>query len=249
MVFAICSLVVIVKFSTFVPKKIVMTQKDAIIEALKRLGGKANLNDIYNLSYKLADFSGSKDWRATIRWYLQKETDTFCSGKRGWWELVSFQEEIARRDRRIAELEAMLIAKNEEIAALRSVPTEDDFVKKFVKETKHFFKHDRKKADTVRQIMIKVGRVDADKDLDSWIDGKEQPTAAQAIEKQTEALLKVVERPTTQNINGDVVNGDKVAEKTIVPNVDNYKPTISNQHLNIPISSLGKQKQKLLENE
>ena len=249
MVFTICSLVVMVKFCTFVAKKIVMTQKDAIIEALKRLGGKANLNDIYNLSYKLADFSGSKDWRATIRWYLQKETDTFRSGKRGWWELVSFQEEIARRDRRIAELEAMLIAKSEEIAALRNVPTEDDFVKKFVKETKHFFKHDRKKADTVRQIMIKVGRVDADKDLDSWIDGKEQPTAAQAIEKQTEALLKVVERPTTQNINGDVVNGDKVAEKTIIPNVDNYKPTIRSQNFNVPISSLGLQKRKLLENE
>lgn len=244
MVFAIWCLVVMVKISKFVPKKIVMTQKDAIIEALKRLGGKANLNEIYKHAYTLADFSGSKDWRATIRWYLQKETDAFRSSKRGWWELVSFQEEIARRDSRIAELEAMLITKVEEITELKRVPTEDEFVKKFVNETKHFFKHDRKKADTVRQIMIKVGRVDADKDLDSWIDGKEQPTTAQAIEKQTEALLKVVERPTTQNINGDVVNGDKVAEKTMIPNVDNYKPAIRNQRLNVAVPSLGLQKQK-----
>ena len=53
-----------------------MTQKEAIIEALNRLGGMASLNDIYRFAYTLADFSGSKDWKATIRWYLQKETDS-----------------------------------------------------------------------------------------------------------------------------------------------------------------------------
>ena len=82
-----------------------MTQKEAIIEALKHLGGKANLNDIYRFAYTLADFSGSKDWKATIRWYLQKEIDVFRSSKRGWWELVSYQEDIACRNQRIKELE------------------------------------------------------------------------------------------------------------------------------------------------
>ena len=143
-----------------------MTQKEAIIEALKHLGGKANLNDIYRFAYTLADFSGSKDWKATIRWYLQKEIDVFRSSKRGWWELVSYQEDIACRNQRIKELE-------EDNARLKNVRTEDDFVKKFVQETKHFFKHDRKKADTIRQIMIKVGRSDADKELDAWIEGRE----------------------------------------------------------------------------
>ncbi len=32
-------------------KEYTMTQKEAIIEALKRLGGKANLNDIYRFAY------------------------------------------------------------------------------------------------------------------------------------------------------------------------------------------------------
>lgn len=49
----------------------------------------------------------------------------------------------------------------------------DEFVAKVVEETKHFFKHDRKKADVVRQIMIKVDRPDADKELDDWIEGRE----------------------------------------------------------------------------
>lgn len=49
-----------------------------------------------------------------------------------------------------------------------------DFVKKFVKETKHFYKHDRKKADAIRQIMIKLGQKEADEDLDEWMEGKER---------------------------------------------------------------------------
>ena len=220
-----------------------MTQKEAVIEALKRLGGKANLNDIYRLAYALADFSGSKDWKATIRWYLQKETDSFRSSKRGWWELLSYQEDIASRDNRIAELEAKIKEKDEEIAEWKKVPTEDDFVKKFVKETKHFFKHDRKKADIVRQIMIKVGRSDADKELDLWIDGKEQSNTAQAIQKQTEALLKVVERPTTQNIHGDIIQGDKVTEKTVIPSVGNYKPQITTQNIETPMPSISQQQE------
>lgn len=202
-----------------------MTQKEAIIEALKRLGGKANLNDIYRFAYTLADFSGSKDWKATIRWYLQKETEAFRSSKRGWWELLSYQEDIASRDNRIAELEAKIKEKDEEIAEWKKVPTEDAFVKKFVKETKHFFKHDRKKADIVRQIMIKVGRSDADKELDLWIDGKEQTITAQAIQKQTEALLKVAERPANSyNYAAGAVHDDKRQQMVFGEEKENLVP-------------------------
>ena len=202
-----------------------MTQKEAIIEALKRLGGKANLNDIYRFAYTLADFSGSKDWKATIRWYLQKETEAFRSSKRGWWELLSYQEDIASRDNRIAELEAKIKEKDEEIAEWKKVPTEDAFVKKFVKETKHFFKHDRKKADIVRQIMIKVGRSDADKELDLWIDGKEQSITAQAIQKQTEALLKVAERPANSyNYAAGAVHDDKRQQMVFGEEKENLVP-------------------------
>ena len=142
-----------------------MTQKEAIIKALKNLGGKATLNEIYPIAYSLADFSGSKDWKATIRWYLQKETDSFRSAKRGSWELLSYQEDIARRDKRIKELEA-------EIARLRG-KTEDDFVKRLVRETKHLYKHEKDKIEVIRQILYKVGRNDAEEELDAWIEGRE----------------------------------------------------------------------------
>lgn len=44
-----------------------MTQKEAIIEALSMLGGRASLHDIYPLTMKIGNFSGSKKPEATIR--------------------------------------------------------------------------------------------------------------------------------------------------------------------------------------
>lgn len=172
-----------------------MTQKEAIVEALKRLGGRANLNDIYRFAYKLADFSGSKDWKATIRWYLQKETNSFRSTKRGWWELVSYQEDIANRDLRIKEL----VEENER---LKAMPKEDDFVERFVEETKRFYKHERKKAGAIRQIMIKVGRQDAEADIDAWMDGK-QTKVVKKVEK------KIVQKiSNSQVFNGSITNSE-----------------------------------------
>lgn len=155
-----------VNFSTFVGKK-EMTQKEAIIEALHRLGGKASLNDIYRFAYMNADFSGSKDWKATIRWYLQKDTSSFRSSKRGWWELVSYQEEIARFKQRIMKLE-------EENACLKAVKTEDDFVKRFVKKVKHHLKRDKKTVEEIRRLMDALGRSDADKELDEWLQNNDK---------------------------------------------------------------------------
>ena len=145
-----------------------MTQKEAIEEALKRLGGRANLQDLYPLAIEIGNFSGSKKPEATIRNYLQTSPKSFrhSPGKPdGWWELVSFQEEIASRDKRIAELES-------ENTNLRSVKTEDGFVKRLVKETKNLYKHEKDKIEVIRQILYKVGRSDAEEELDAWIEGR-----------------------------------------------------------------------------
>lgn len=166
-----------------------MTQRDAIIEALNRLGGKANLSDIYRFAYTLADFSGSKDWKATIRWHLQKETNTFRTTKRGCWELVSYQEEIASRDRRIKELE-------EENARLKSVKTEDEFVARFVKKVKHNLKRDKKTVEEIRKLMDALGRSDADKELDDWLQGKDKKVVKQVTKKYIQ-----------KNINSQVFTG------------------------------------------
>lgn len=166
-----------------------MNQKEAVVEALKKLGGRAHLSDIYKFAYPLADWSGSQNWRNTLRWYLQKGTDTFRSPKRGWWELVSFQEEIANRDRRIKELE-------EENARLKSVKTEDEFVARFVKKVKHNLKRDKKTVEEIRKLMDALGRSDADKELDDWLQGKDKKVVKQVTKKYIQ-----------KNINSQVFTG------------------------------------------
>ena len=154
------------------------------------------MTDIYKHAYNIGDFKGSKDWKATIRGYLQQEDKTFRTSKeRGVWELASYQEEIAIRDKRIKELEA-------EVEALSSIPKEDDFVERFVEETKRFYKHERKKADAIRQIMIKVGRQDAEAEIDAWMDGK-QTKVVKKVEK------KIVQKiSNSQVFNGQITNSE-----------------------------------------
>ena len=76
----------------------------------------------------------------------------------------------------------------------------NDFVKRIVEETKHVYKHDRKKADVIRQIMIKVGRSDADAELDAWIEGKE---------KKKKGTKKIVQKITNSQIfNGSITDSE-----------------------------------------
>ena len=213
-----------------------MTQKEAIIEALKRFGGKANLNDIYRFAYTLADFSGSKDWKATIRWYLQKETDAFRSSKRGWWELVSFQEEIASRDNRIAELEALLIDRDKEISELKQQETADLFVGRMIDATKTVFATKRNDARPVQQVLV-VMNCPEQKELMEWIIGK--PT-------------KVVNKTITKKIIQKTINKGNtyVDHQTVIPSIGNYQPQITNQNFEVPMPPLvNQQEQELLEDE
>jgi hypothetical protein len=152
-----------------------MTQKEAIIKVLEHYGGRAKLTDIYPHVIKMAEFKPDSDKKATIRTTLQRNPKYFrqSKGKKGCWELVSYQEEIASRDKRIKELE-------EENARLKSIKTEDAFVEKMLKETKKRFKHksERNKAVAVSQILAWAGREDASENLDEWLEGKEKPFIA-----------------------------------------------------------------------
>lgn len=177
-----------------------MTQKEAIIEALNRLGGKANLNDIYRFAYTLADFSGSKDWKATIRWYLQKETDSFRSTRRGCWELVSYQEEVAALKKRVDSLE-------KQVELFLSIPKEAEFIDKFLKEVMHVYKHDRMKADPIRIVLRNLGHKDAAEVLDAWIDEKEAELK-KALEK-----LKIQIRNITMTGNDATYNENNDKDK------------------------------------
>lgn len=149
-----------------------MTQKDAVVKVLEKYGGRAKLADVYSGVVELANFKTDSDKKATIRTILQRHPELFrpSEGKRGCWELVSYQEEIAKRDQRIKEL-------SEENERLKAVRTEDDFVRRLVRETKYLYKHEEGKIEVIRQILYKVGRSDAEEELDEWIEGRGNKSA------------------------------------------------------------------------
>ena len=96
-------------------------------------------------------------------------------GQKGWWELVSYQQEIA-------ELKGQVAGLKEENRLLKAVPKEAAFIEKFIHEVMNVYKHDRKKADSIRIIMRTLSHEDAAAVLDAWIDEKEDELA-KALER------------------------------------------------------------------
>lgn len=182
-----------------------MTQKEAIEKALEKLGGRATLQEIYPLAIEIGDFSGSKDKKATIRNYLQTSPKNFRHSPDkpdGWYELISYQEEISKRDLRIAELETLLADKEKEIVELKKQPTEDSFVKRMVSATKNLFGINRKHADYVRQVLLKLGRDDEQEELLAWIERREQNT----VKKVTKKIIQKISN--SQVFNGSITESE-----------------------------------------
>ena len=190
-----------------------MNQKEAVIEALKKLGGRAHLSDIYKFAYPLADWSGSQNWQNTLRWYLQKGTDTFRSPKRGWWELVSYQEELATLKKENEELK-------ERNNILMAIPKEADFIEKFLAEVMNEYKRKRPDADPIRNILRHMGHEEAAAVLDAWIDEKEDELA--------KALLKLAEKPTYKYQRG-AIHLDKKQEMQLDEDEDNKKKKLDHK--------------------
>lgn len=170
-----------------------MTQKEALKQALEQLGGRAQLKEIYPIVLPLIQFKEGSDIQATLRTTMQRAPKVFRHSPNmpdGWWELVSYQEEIAVRDQRIKELE-------DENRRLKAVPTEDDFVQRFLKKVKHNLKRDKKTVEEIRKLMDALGRSDADKELDEWLQGKPKPVVKQVTKKFIQ-----------KNINSQVFTGN-----------------------------------------
>ncbi len=91
-----------------------LTHKEAIRQALEELGGRARLKDIYPRVIPNIKFKQGSNIKATLRRQLQTTPALFrpVDGMKGWWELVSYQEELAEKDKKIAELTRSNITKD-----------------------------------------------------------------------------------------------------------------------------------------
>lgn len=179
-----------------------MTQKEAIIHVLDEFGGRANLKDVYPRVIKLAVFKKDSDKKATIRTTLQRHPELFrqSPGKKGSWEFISYQEEVATLKKRVEGLE-------KQVELLLSIPKEAEFIDKFLKEVMHVYKHDRMKADPIRIVLRNLGHKDAAEVLDAWIDEKEAELK-KALEK-----LKIQIRNITMTGNDVTYNENNDNDK------------------------------------
>lgn len=93
-------------FAVMKKKQVKLTHKEAVKGVLEELGGRARLRDIYPRVIPLVKYKPGSDIKATLRRLLLTTPSLFrhTEGRKGWWELVSFQEELAIRDRKIATL-------------------------------------------------------------------------------------------------------------------------------------------------
>ena len=154
-----------------------MTQKDALEQALKELGGRAHLQDIYPVALKyITHKDGSKIYDSLRGCIHDKRRFRPSPGKPvGWYELPSYQEEVAELRNKVT----MLTENNKQ---LMEIPKEAEFVDKFLKEVMNEYKRKRGAADPIRNILRHMGHEDAAAVLDAWIDAKEDELV-KALEK------------------------------------------------------------------
>ena len=169
-----------------------MTQKEALEQALKDLGGRAHLQDIYPVALKyITHKEGSKIYDSLRGCIHDKRRFRPSPDKpQGWYELLSFQEEVAALKKENEELK-------ESNKLLMSIPKEAEFVEKFLEEIMNEYKRKRPNADPIRNILRHMGHEEAAAVLDAWIDEKEDELK-KALEKLASVALPI-------NIHGDYV--------------------------------------------
>ena len=188
-------------FAAGMVKKDKNTQKEAARKALEILGGRAQMKYICLVAAHLIGHNTqAKDVKNNVRREIYTNSTLFQRVPNmpdGWWELTSYQDEVDELKREIEELNGQLVMKDKTIEELKAIPKEDDFVQRILKKVKHNLKRDKKTVEEIRKLMDALGRSDADKELDEWLQGKPKPVVKQVTKKFIQ-----------KNINSQVFTGN-----------------------------------------
>ena len=114
-----------------------MTINEACIKVLTELGGRAPLKLLCAKVQEIVVFKGATPYNS-ICTELINHPKNFrrTEGKKGWWELVSYQEEVAALKKENEELK-------ESNKRLTSIPKEAEFIERFLDEVMDVYKYDR----------------------------------------------------------------------------------------------------------
>ena len=99
-------------------------------------------------------------------------------------------------------LQTKAVSIEKEIVELKKQPTEDGFVKRMVSATKNLFGINRKHADYVRQVLLKLGRDEEQEELLAWIERREQKT----VKKVTKKIIQKISN--SQVFNGSITESE-----------------------------------------
>jgi len=167
-----------------------MTINEACIKVLTELGGKAPLKLICLKVQEIVVFKGATPYNSICTELINHPKNFRRSeGQKGWWELTSYQEEVA-------ELKSQIVELTETNKQLIAIPKEAEFVDRFLKEVMNEYKRKRGEADPIRNILRHMGHEEAAAVLDAWIDEKE--------DELTKALLRLAEKPTYKYERGAI---------------------------------------------
>ena len=157
-----------------------MTQKEALEQALKELGGRAHLQDIYPIALKyITHKEGSKIYDSLRGCIHDKRRFRHSPGMpTGWYELISYQDEIAKYKQEIVKRDEEISSLKRKVELLEKRPTVEEFIRKLVKASKSLFKIHRDHADYIRQALEVLGFTKDAEELASWIEHKENRLAS-----------------------------------------------------------------------
>lgn len=200
-----------------------MTQKDALEQALKELGGRAHLQDIYPIALKyITHKEGSKIYDSLRGCIHDKRRFRHSPGMpTGWYELISYQDEIVKFKQEIVKRDEEISSLKRKVELLEKRPTVEDFIRRLVKATKSLFKIHRDHADYIRQALEVLGFTKDAEELASWIEHKENRLA--------DAVEKMAEKPAVQV---DIKAGAhaQISEQSIVNQHAPEKSISSNEY-------------------
>ena len=185
-----------------------MTQKEIVIMVLKKLGGRAHLDDIYILGKAyIGERSSAKSVEANIRRELNTNHDHFChvdGMPDGWWQLCNYKNELTKLKERVKE-------QDEELKRLRSVITDREILSKLVDTVKEM------DTEAINAHELSLNRLS--REMDHRYDDLIDKLTGKSIERAEHRSINVI-----------------LADKTEVKNFNgNYNARVEDQHNHFPL--------------
>ncbi len=140
-----------------------MTQKEAVIQALEKLGGEASLKEITAVAFTIkgADWGKASDPRANIRRIVRESKEQICVTGAARYGLVSHRNQLE-------ELTQNILLLQTENEALRKRQTVEDFIDVLICSCFENFELEPDRIIPIRSVLHDLKCKEAVAKIDEW---------------------------------------------------------------------------------